>query len=501
MLERYCDTLVIGTELPGLITAAFLARRGLSVHLLDLDPFAGASHTPDPFCVAHLHSKLLRSILGRLNVPEPNINLLKETDSPLQVIFPKKRIDISPNPIIFYEELEREFPKHIDQLKIFYENLAHIKHQVDTQQLYSHLLPKTFMAKRKLKKFLQVHDLNKKATDLGFKDTPPDLSAFLKAQLKLLTYTHNEDPFVFQVAELLNPNEGEILSVQAGHQHLKQIFLDRIAHHDGVLRSNVKIDHLLFRNGLFHGAKLAGNDGNILSRYIIWNTQLKPLLPYLPKLMRFWWLKKAIREVKPKAHWFTTQFEIDYTLIPLPMKENILYVHNPNSELSGTNFLYIQLYKRAAQESQKTVISVSYLLAPGYLDEKLKIFEGFHAKIKEILEFLIPFSQKSLELVFPLPHKASEEETLFPLREDDFEVFKQNAATHPVYEVKTKTFADLFPISYKTPSPNFFLTSPEILGGLGYEGKYMMGLKVTDLIWSEVEREKKRAMKVEQRIA
>src|SRR3989338_4601307 len=150
MLERYCDTLVIGTELPGLITAAFLARRGLSVHLLDLDPFAGASHTPDPFCVAHLHSKLLRSILGRLNVPEPNINLLKETDSPLQVIFPKKRIDISPNPIIFYEELEREFPKHIDQLKIFYENLAHIKHQVDTQQLYSHLLPKTFMAKRKL---------------------------------------------------------------------------------------------------------------------------------------------------------------------------------------------------------------------------------------------------------------------------------------------------------------------------------------------------------------
>ena len=29
----------------------------------------------------------------------------------------------------------------------------------------------------------------------------------------------------------------------------------------------------------------------------------------------------------------------------------------------------------------------------------------------------------------------------------------------------------------------------------------MMGLKVTDLIWSEVEREKKRAMKVEQRIA
>src|SRR5687768_8043397 len=138
MIERYCDALIIGTELPGLITAAFLARRGLTVHVIDLGPFDSLSSS-DPFCVAHLHSRLLRSILGRLNVPENDINYLSGTDSPLQVIFPEKRIDISPNPITFYEELEREFPRHFEEIKLFYENLSHIKHRIETKHFYSQM--------------------------------------------------------------------------------------------------------------------------------------------------------------------------------------------------------------------------------------------------------------------------------------------------------------------------------------------------------------------------
>ncbi len=83
MLERYCDALIIGTDISGLITAAFLARRGLTVQVLDLDPYAGNEREPDPFCVAHLHSKLLRSILGRLNVPENDIQFLSTAGKPL----------------------------------------------------------------------------------------------------------------------------------------------------------------------------------------------------------------------------------------------------------------------------------------------------------------------------------------------------------------------------------------------------------------------------------
>ena len=317
MLERYCDALIIGTDISGLITAAFLARRGLSVHVLDLEPFVGHSNEPDPFCVAHLHSKLLRSILGRLNIPETDIQLLSATDSPLQIIFPKKRIDISANPVTFYEELEREFPDQHEKLKLFYENLAYIKHQMEAQQLYSLLLPTSFKERRQLMKFVRSHGLDRRLDSLGLPtDQNADLKSFITAQLNLITYSHVDSPFAFQVAELLNPSEGEILSIQGGHHYLKQLFLDRIVHHEGAYRPEAKIEKLLFRKGAFEGVQLAGFEGNILARYVIWNTQLKRLMDYLPKMLRFYFLKKMIGNLKPAAHWFSSQYEVPSALIP-----------------------------------------------------------------------------------------------------------------------------------------------------------------------------------------
>lgn len=499
MLERYCDALIIGTELSGLITAAFLARRGLTVHVLDLDPYAKDDREPDPFCVAHLHSKLLRSILGRLNIPENDIQFLSGTDSPLQIIFPKKRIEISSNPVAFYEELEREFPEKHENIKLFYESLARIKHQVEAQQLYSLILPTSFREKRQLMKFVKSHGLDDRLSDLGLSiDSDETLKSFIMAQLKLITYSHTDSPFAFQVAELLNPSEGEIFSIKGGHQYLKKLFLDRIEHHEGAYRPDAKIEKLLFRDGIFEGAQLSGIEGIILARYVIWNTHLKRLPDYLPSLFRFRKLRHQIHKIKPKLHWFTAYFDVPQEYIPAPMRENMLVIEDPNKDLQGTNFLYIQRQKK---DSGFARLSVSYLLSPDSLNAEEESFQPIHQEIAEILNKLIPFANSKLVFSFPNSTNKRDEETLFPLKDNDFEIFKQTATQHPIYQLNVRSFTDLFPFGYKTPAPNLFLTAPEILGGLGYEGKFMLGLKVTDLIWSDVEKEKKRAMKLERRIA
>lgn len=499
MLERYCDALVIGTELSGLITAAFLARRGLTVHVLDLDPYAKDEREPDPFCVAHLHSKLLRSILGRLNIPENDIQFLSATDSPLQIIFPKKRIEISSNPVTFYEELEREFPDKHESIKHFYEGLARIKHKVETQQLYSLILPSSFREKRQLMKFVKSHGLDEKLTDLGLPlNGDETLKSFIMAQLKLVTYSHTDKPFAFQVAELLNPSEGEIFSVKGGHQYLKKLFIDRIEHHEGAYRPEAKIEKLLFRDGIFEGAQLTGTEGMILARYVIWNTQLKRLTDYLPSLFRFRKLRNKIQKIKPNLHWFTAYYDVPIEFIPPPMRENMLVIEDPNQNLQGTNFLYIQLQNKNHNNAR---LSVSYLLSPDSLNADEDSFRPMHDHILEVLRNLLPFAGEKLVHTFPQSVPKQNEDTLFPLKENDFEIFKQTAYQHPVYQLNVKSFTDLFPIGFKTPAPNFFLTAPEILGGLGYEGKFMLGLKVTDLIWQDVEKEKKRAMKLERRIA
>lgn len=501
MLERYCDVLIIGTELPGLITGAFLARRGLTVQVLDLDPYARNEKEPDPFCVAHLHSKLLRSILGRLNVPENDIQGLTAHDSPLQVIFPRKRIDVSPNPVSFYEELEREFPEQHAEIKHFYENLTQIKHQAHVQELYSLMLPTGFSERRALSKFVKLHGLDKRLDELNLPDLPDKtLQTFINSQLKLVTYAHLDHPFAFQVAELLNPIEGEILSIQGGHHYLKKLFLDRILHHEGGVKHEAKIDKLLFRHGIFSGATLTSGEGDVLSRYVIWNAQLRTLLDYLPKMFRFRGLRKRIEAIKPQGYWFTAHYEVPRRFIPSPMKENMIVIANPQETLTGSNYLYVQI-KNSDPPTETTRLSASYLLPADVIDGPDSSFASLHHEVLETLRELIPFADENLVQVFPLTSVVRDEGTLFPLRENDFEIFRQTARDHPIYHSQADSFSDLFPITHKTAAPNFYITSPEILGCLGYEGKYMLGLKVTDIIWGDVEKEKKRAMKRERRIA
>ncbi|MBX7149228.1 hypothetical protein K1X76_09075 [bacterium] len=495
MLERYCDALVIGTELSGLITAAFLARRGLTVHVLNPNPFHDTENLSDPYPVTNLHSKLLRSILGRLNIPDVDIQALSQKLSPLQLIYPDKRIDISSNPLTYYEELEREFPDDYDNLKPFLEKLSQYKHQIDVQDLYNTAHPQGFMERRRFAKFVKMSTLHYTLNDIDAPSQNSVLGNFLDAQLNLILPHRNNPVFAFQMADLLNPSDGEILSMQGGQNALKKLFIERIQHHEGAYRPDAKIEKLLYKNGIFEGATLAGSDGTILSRYVIWNTQIEKLLPYLPSLFRFRKIRKFAKSLKPKAYWHTCFFEVPTELLPPPMHNNLLILNGTN--MIGIDYLYVQLKRK----SDFTTIAVNYLLDKSQMEADFEFFNELHDNIMKKLWDLIPFSESKLNLTFPLMSKKEDEDTLFPMKENDFEIFKQQALMHPVFETNHKNFTDLFPLDYKTPSPNFLLTAPEILGHFGFEAKFMLGLNVTDLIWADVEKEKKRAMKLEQRIA
>ena len=160
MLEHYCDIIVIGTDFPGLVTAAFLAKRGLSVQVIDSDLFLDHEKLPDPVCMTNLHSKMLRSIMGRLNVPELTIQNVLSRESNLQVVFPHHRIDVFNNSLTYFEELDREFPERESELKAFYESQAKLRHRTDVSDLFQHLIPYKWSEKRQFNKFIKDSKTN-----------------------------------------------------------------------------------------------------------------------------------------------------------------------------------------------------------------------------------------------------------------------------------------------------------------------------------------------------
>lgn len=500
MLEHYCDIIVIGTDFPGLVTAAFLAKRGLSVQVIDSDLFQDHQKMPDPVCMTNLHSKMLRSIMGRLNVPELTIQNILGKESNLQVIFPHHRIDVFNNPLTYFEELDREFPDREAELKTFYESQAKLRHRTEVSELFQHLIPSKWSERRNFNKFVKEQNLSE--SHQGYQDLiakNDELSSFLKAQFTLAYQLKCDEPFAYQVSELFNPGDGEIFSVSSGLHDYKKVLMERIQHYDGAIRKKVQINQLLFRNGVFEGVELDESHGNVLSKYVLWNTSLTKLDDFLPKKWRFRKLRKCAENHPYQENWFTARYTIDPQYIPDPMNPNVIMVQDPKKDLLGDNYLYLQIKKDKL--SPVSTIDVNFLLPKEYLNKNPEDFDVYFENIHKHLLKVFPFSEKSLVQTFPEKQPEQPQDTLFPLNEDDFEIFKHSASLHGVHHQKEKNFAKLFPNHYKTNVQNFYLSHPSIFSPFGIESKLILGLKITDSIWAEVEKVKRKAMRSERRIA
>lgn len=498
MLEKYCDILVIGTDLPGLVTAAFLARRGLTVQVIDPDLYSDHHPQPDPICITNKHSKLLRSILGRLNIPEVNIQNFINKESTLQFIYPKHRIDILNNPLAYFEEVEREFPEHSDALKKFYENQAKIRHQFDVNELLQQLIPWTFKEKRVFKKFILDQKLDEKSSDYKQLSSKSDeIARFLEAQYLLAFQGFCESPFQYQVSDLFNPGDGEIFSVHGGLSEIKKMLLDRIGHYDGVVRKKVQINKLLYRNGAFEGVDLDDINGAVLSKYLIWNSSFSSLCDVLPDKWRFKKYSKLKEFENYNYNWFSTSFEVDKTYLPSPLKTNSILIEDETKPLVGGNLVYLQVDQ--SKNQPKATLWAHFILPHDALEKDNQSFTPYFENIHKRLSWLFPFADKSLKHTFPLIAEEVSSDTLFPLGEDDFQIFKYSAKKHALRTLNPNEFHDLLPLHYRTSIQNFFLSNSLILDGFGIEAKLILGLKITDMIWHEVEKVKKRAMRTEKR--
>ena len=198
-------------------------------------------------------------------------------------------------------------------------------------------------------------------------------------------------------------------------------------------------------------------------------------------------------------HWFTARFSVASQFIPEPCRSNVLVITDPQQELVGDNLLYLQIDRTPA--SEKTLIHANFLLPKSALQEDEDFFDSYFASIRKNILQLMPFGEHTLELVFPIKSRDMPNDTLFPLMENDFEIMRHSAEKHGIVNQSEKNFASLFKRHYKTPSPNFYVSHPSVFAGFGLDANLMLGLKITDLIWQEVENVKKRAMKTERRIA
>ncbi len=506
MSEKFCDILIVGCEIPGLIAGAFLAKRGLSVMVLNLDQDVSIhKKNIQPNLISHLDSRLFKSVLGRLSIADSELGIVHRYETPYQVVLPRHRIDVTTARDRFHRELKREFPEQADELRSFYLNLDDLDASLDNDTLQDLILPKGLLQRFRFSKFIRKNSLDLTLENwISSLNLHQDINAFIDGQIRLLSNLHTDKPFSYPLAKLLaNPNS-VLFDIKGGMGQLKKLFLNKIESYSGKIKNEVQLDQVMIEKRTIKGVKLGGFEGMIGCRFLLWNKPGQELSPWLPNNFISRWQIRKLERFKPEFARFSIQYEVDADVIPVGMKGNVLYILDPTRPLLGSNFLHLHFYYPTETEhseaEKKRSLIVTYLLENDALKHADDWFEPLHQKITAHLHKLMPFSEGKIRLTFPKPEAPPSGELLFPLEESDFEIFRHNAAANPIYRVQSHGFQDLFPFSYRTYYKNIILTGPEILASLGFEGSFLLGLKTTDLIWQSFEKGRRKAIK-QRRIA
>lgn len=511
MAEKYSDIIIFGTDLAGLIAGAFLAKRGLSVTVLNPErDVSSLKKNIQPNLITHLESRLFKNILGRLSILDHELQILRKLEVPYQMVLPKHRIDIFRDREKLKKEISREFPFDTVSLTHFFESMDHFDTTLDTEKLQELLLPAGLKQKWRFKQFVKKTGLRQRLSEmLSQLGSNEEVQALMEGQMKFLSQTHSPNPFTYQIAKLVSAENCMLFEVQGGLGHLKKIFLDKIEQFGGRVKNEVVLESFEIEGRELAAIRLGGFEGRLGCRYLLWNEEIRHLSPFLPDAWRTRKLKKQIETIKPKFYHFSIQFTLDPQVIPVGMRENVLYIENPEAELKGSNFLHLNLFhpsesspakleltQNSSEGEPTTLLTVSYLLEADKLQEPHEFFDELHQEIAQKLTQLFPFSEGKMQLSFPLSTpKHPEDGALFPTEKADFEIFRENAGDNPVYQLAPQAFGELFPMSNRTPYKNLLLTSPEILAALGSEGKFLLALKTIDLIWQQVEGARQKAIK------
>ena len=220
-------------------------------------------------------------------------------------------------------------------------------------------------------------------------------------------------------------------------------------------------------------------------RYVIANEGFSNLLQHFPRTFRTRRYCRIMNRA-PATREFTIRFSINTAALPEPMAQNVLLIQDEQQPLIDTNFLKLQVSPQPHSETNETsLLQVSYYLpASEPLDATeavLTQFEQRHEKITQYLKKFIPFSQNSLNRIYPLA--GTTQESLFEHSTDDYVRFFRDAVRQTQFP-PSLSYPGLI-----TPYQNLFVLGLNQLSWLGSSGYLQSALKTSELIW---QRESKR---------
>lgn len=488
MSLNFCDLLVLGSDLSGVMTATLLAKRGMNVLVLDDED----EREPVPNLATGLSSRSFKSLLGKLMIPDSKLQILHENAVGCQVVFPRHRLDLYRSRPLFFKEIEREFPQEKPLLEDLISEVDQLRENYLDDAL-SFFPVDGLKEKKRFIRWMQNFP-DSKLLSL-WNQLSPTLQCFLKVQLRFFSRSPLFDPPLFQLLLFLPPESDSSFSIKGGTKELKRLFFDKLDYFGGMVHPlGEEAFQVLTKGREIRGIQLARYNFPTRCRFLLGNMNVQKVYDNLPNpffSFLFGRTRQRVEALVPEEERCVVQYEVPKESLPAPMKENVVFVSDPTAPLVGSNYLEINLHPLAKPTHREdpqagslrfdTLLTVSYTvsgedlpLGPSELT-----FQKINDEIDSKLHRLIPFSNSHLQRTFPARPGSEKGDTteLFPPEETPLlleKIARKRVSYPPSFFIPTLS----------SPFKNLFVLGPNLLDWLGMEGKMLAALRAVEMIWA-----------------
>lgn len=458
--KNFYDAVLVGLNLPSLLTAALLSKRGFRTLLIGHgQPWPsyearGVRFPVAPFAVPVPDSPLLARIFSELAL-RPTLQRRLQLLSPsFQAVLPGHRLDMSIEPSWLSRELEREFPAARHALEEL------LRRAAQSGPAISALLERDLMWPPD--GFFERRDFTRALKELPFGDEGqahpiwPELAADQPLGRVLSACVDHELDTSPRVLRNLRGVLSSAELEEGGLSGLYELLIETIRHHNGVLRLHERVDRLAIKREALSTLHSFPSDEEIGFHYLLWALPVARLTPLLEDRSLLDPLFAQVGEPQPRYARFTLNLLLRAQAVPEGMAKRALVVERE------------PLWVEVQRVGERAVMTVQARIdlrngTPALADQRARMLAG--------LTTLSPFLREHLELI-DSPHDG--------LAMEDVQTGESFLPAEPgrrgpdtmevVYTFPQTRIHGTVALDVRTPIRRLLLCNTQVVPGLGFEG-------------------------------
>lgn len=480
------DVVVLGSHLAGAVAGALLVKRGFRVLFVDPDGL-GATYDHKgyqlpyaPSLVPHLRRlPPAEAALTELGIA---VDLFRTMDggapTELQLLFPRHRLDLAPEPERRAAEVGREFAAEKDAILA---NLGAAQARAEaTDPFFRQALP--FPPGREFfRGFFERRAVRKAAAAC-----PPVLAD--GEVFQALSKTSLAGALEGLAQFLINLEDAEAGSLArlrpvsqllhgahrypGGYDGLREAVRARLADLGGDVLGGpdepAEVEELIFEGKRFSGIKLTGNPNVYRGDCLLVGMDVASLAGLIPPKSKKHGLSDLLESVRVRRHLFTVNLVIKEEGLPLGLKD-VGLIH-PGDEVHGPVLLEVSPARKAGKDVPgERVLLASALVAHNEHSNSDERLQAIARRIEEVVGDVAPFLERHVvERSIPHLHARRLKGT--------------RLLYHPLLEVDADRSLGVTGLPHRTPCKNLFLANREVVPGLGLEGEFLAASRAAALV-------------------